>query len=218
MNQLFLKFIELLKGRYSVSYYTACKKYDRLFFESRYKPVFDEDFYLYFKTLFIHKWKFVHCRTHEPILFDFMVPFGISETQLLKIIHTPMLISIQARQDVFKGFGFEVIWKGTESRKIFILHNNTYIAGLRIFDSFQTLSSELQIFFQNLASAPVDFLEHFVIENASGQLLIYDPETFFPRIAIMYYERSEEEHYKSIFNYWMAADLKNVSQNHLVFN
>jgi hypothetical protein len=218
MNLIFLKFIELLKGRYSVSYYAACKKYSRFSFEIHFKPAFDENFCLYFKSLFINKWKHVHCHTNISFLFDYSVPFGISEKQLLQIIHTPAFISIEARQDAFKGFGFDVLWKNTECRKVFILRNNTFIAGLRIFSNLQTLSTELMVYFQNLAAAPVDFREHFVIENSDGQLLIYDPESFFPRIAIMYYQRSEQEHYKSIFNHWMACDLLNVNQNHLVFN
>ena len=208
MNALYLKFIELTKGPYSESYHDAYINYHKHTVEGPHAPAFDESFHHFYLSLFFNRTQHPNIKTKEPILFDTDVPFGITEKQLLRKIPTPTYANIEIHKPTLKAFGYDVYWKGTECRKVFIVSHDRFISGLRIFNGYENVTRELASHITQLTQEWFDETQALYLENNKGQVLTYDPDTFYPKIVFAYHQKSETTYYKEIFDFWLKTDLQ----------
>lgn len=208
MNAFYLKFIELFKGPYSVSYQEAYLNYHKDTVESPHRPAFEESFPHFYLSLFINRAQHPNLTTNESLSFDTHVPFGITEKQLLKIIPPPLYVNIETPTPTLKAFGYDVLWKGSECRKIFLVSNNRFISGLRIFNNIEQLTNDITNHVFNLTHKWFDETQALYVENKQGQILTYDPDTFYPKLVFAYHQKSEASYYKAIFNFWMQPDIQ----------
>lgn len=208
MNAFYLKFIELFKGPYSVSYQEAYTNYHKHTVEGPFRPAFDESFHHFYLSLFINRAQHPNLKTNESLTFDAFVPFGLSEKQLLKAIPPPLYVNIETPTPTLKAFGYDVLWKDSECRKIFLVSNNRFISGLRVFNSFQQITNTISNHMHTLTHKWFDETQALYIENKQGQVLTYDPDTFYPKLVFAYHQKSEAPYYKEIFDFWMKPDIQ----------